>query len=491
MITQKLGSGLTLLLLSTTACWAAPTQEEADGIKGSIQAYIGKEEGAVTVTPAGDGYDISFDAMVYLSKVKEPGFTASFKPFVYHAVPKGDGLWQVDAKNNVDISFGNPANLTVDIKVPDTSFSGTFSEAITGFIESKTTTGDMTILENIVDVNSGVTTNLAFAIKSVTSDTKAVPAADGTADTSIDMSYQGVTATSSTLAGQGGQPVNLTYAMPAMTYKTATTGISNRKILDVLAWFVAHPTREDMIRDQADLKLKLKAALPVAKNMKGSMAMDALSVTTPMGVVSFDSFGFGADMNGVVKEGRFGENFSFTGLKLPAGIAPPWSEGLVPSNLKLGFEVSGFDAEAPAAMFIDQMDISKPEPVPPGSEGLYMAAFAPKNTINLTIPPGEISAGLYSLTYEGTSTINFAGLPQVNAKFRMTGMEKVIAQLQQAATDPTAQQGMAMLFAAKGIGKADGDAITWDVTMSPEGKLLVNGTDLSSMMGAIAPPPQQ
>jgi hypothetical protein len=491
MITQKLGSGLTLLLLSTTACWAAATQEEADSIKGSIQTYIGKEEGAVTVTPAGDGYDISFDAMVYLSKVKEPGFTASFKPFVYHAVPKGDGLWQVDAKNNIDISFGNPANLTVDIKVPDTNFSGTFSEAITGFLESKTTTGDMTVLENIVDANAGVTTNVAFAIKSLTSITKAVPAADGTADTSMEMSYQGVTASSSTVAGQGGQPVNLTYAMPTMTYKTATTGISNRKILDVMAWFVAHPTREDMIRDQSDLKLKLKAALPVAKNLKGNMGMEGLSVTSPIGVVTFDSFGFGADMNGVVKEGRLGESFSFAGLKLPPGVAPPWSEGLIPSNLKFAFEISGFDAEAPAAMFIDQLDVSAPEPVRPGTEQLYLAAFAPKNTITLTIPAGEITSPVYSLTYEGTSTISFAGLPQVNAKFRMTGMDKVIAQLQQAATDPTAQQGMAMLFAAKGIGKADGDAITWDVTMSPEGKLLVNGTDLSSMMGAIAPPPPQ
>ena len=96
---------------------------------------------------------------------------------------------------------------------------------------------------------------------------------------------------------------------------------------------------------------------------------------------------------------------------------------------------------------------------------------------------------MYSLTYEATTEINFAGLPKVDATFKMKGMDAVIAQLQQAATDPTAQQGMAMLFAAKGIGKADGDTITWVVTMSPEGKLLVNGTDMSAMMGALGGPP--
>jgi hypothetical protein len=65
----------------------------------------------------------------------------------------------------------------------------------------------------------------------------------------------------------------------------------------------------------------------------------------------------------------------------------------------------------------------------------------------------------------------------------------VIAQLQQAATDPMAQQGMAMLFAAKGVSKPDGDGVVWDVTVSPDGKALVNGTDLSAMLGAMSPPP--
>jgi hypothetical protein len=72
----------------------------------------------------------------------------------------------------------------------------------------------------------------------------------------------------------------------------------------------------------------------------------------------------------------------------------------------------------------------------------------------------------------------------------MTGMEAVIAQLQQAAADPTAQQAMAGLFAAKGIGKVDGDKTVWDITMGADGKLFVNGTDISAMTG-MAPPPQQ
>jgi hypothetical protein len=492
MITQKLRLSLFALLLTSTASWAASSAEEAAKMQASFQTYLGNEAGIVTVAPAGDGYDITIDPMVYFNKVKEPGFTASFKPLVYHAESSGDGLWKVDAQQAIDVSFGNPASLTVDMKLADYKLSGTFSEELVGFLDVTSSSGPITLAENIVDPRAGVSTNVTAAIQSMLSVFKAVPTGGGSADTSMDITYDNMTMnTTSVSSGGSGQPISLAYNMPKMAYTSKANGMNNRKLLDLLAWFVARPTKEQIVRDQAELKTKLKAVLPVAKNITGSASMDTLKVTSPIGVVSFDSFGFGANINGIVKDGHFGESINFTGLQIPEGIAPPWSAGLIPTTLKFGFDVSGFDAEAPATMFIDQMDISKDDPIPPGSEQLYMGAFAPKNIIQLTIPAGEISSGTYSLTYEGTSTISFTGLPQVNAKFRMTGMDKVIAQLQQAATDPTAQQGMAMLFAAKGIGKADGDAITWDVTMSPEGKLLVNGTDLSSMMGAIAPPPQQ
>ena len=123
---------------------------------------------------------------------------------------------------------------------------------------------------------------------------------------------------------------------------------------------------------------------------------------------------------------------------MPASLPlPPWSKGLVPTSFKMGFDVTGFDGDAPVRKFITEMDITKDDPVPPGSEMAYLAAFAPTNAITLTIPPGEIAAELYSLSYEGTSNISLAGgMPQVTAKFRMTGMDKVIAQLQQAAGRP-------------------------------------------------------
>ena len=42
------------------------------------------------------------------------------------------------------------------------------------------------------------------------------------------------------------------------------------------------------------------------------------------------------------------------------------------------------------------------------------------------------------------------------------------------------QGGAAMIIAAKGLGKAGSDgALTYDVEATPDGKVMVNGTDMS------------
>ncbi len=49
----------------------------------------------VTITPAGDGYDIAIDATPYLKKITEAGFTSKVDPFKFKATPNGDGTWAV------------------------------------------------------------------------------------------------------------------------------------------------------------------------------------------------------------------------------------------------------------------------------------------------------------------------------------------------------------------------------------------------------------
>ena len=495
MKTRNLGLGLFVLLATSTAGFAAATEGEAASILASIQSYVGAEPGVVTVTPDGDGYDIAFDAMPYLKKITEKGFTAKVDTYHFKAVPQGNGLWAVTSSAPFAASASVPDIFSFAMESPKVEWNGTYNDTLFAFMDSNYSISNMSISQTQTDKNTKIVSKGATVIESMIGKGTATDTGNGFVDSDGTLTFSGlVSSTTMEMPPemvQAGMPnINYVANMTKGVYTTTAKGLSSKPLMEVAAFFVSHPTKELIIKDQAVLKEKLLATLPFFAALQSDGTFENLSVDTSYGKFAMAGGGSKVGLSGAVKEGRVAEGFEINGLTLPDGLPlPPWSKGLIPTKMKIGFEVSGFDLEAPTRKFITEMDVSKEEPVPPGSEAAYLAAFAPTNGVKLTIPAGEITADLFSLTYEGTSDISFAGLPKVNAKFRMTGMDKVIAQLQQAATDQTAQQGMAMLFAAKGIGKADGDAITWDVTMSPEGKLLVNGTDFSAMMGALSPPP--
>jgi hypothetical protein len=483
------------LLLSTTASWAAATPEEASRIAAGIQSYIGNEPGVVTVVPEGDAYIITIDANPYFKKSTTPGFTAKIDPAKITAKPNGDGTWAVSNTGPFAFSTNIPGTLSFDMNVAANDWSGTYSEALSTFSTSNYTATGITVSQNVTDPTSKVLSKVAYGIEKIEGTSQGTEAANGGVDMTSTMSFSGVTsATSVTVPpdAAGAMPnMNYTATMSGGSYNSKMNGAQIKPLADLLGWFVAHPSKELIVSNQAQLKEKLLAAIPAFASMESTGSFDNIAIGTALGQFEIKNGGSNIGLSGVVKDGHFAEGFNVTGLKVPPGILPPWSEGLVPTTVNIGFDLSGFDAEAPARMFVGQMDLNNPDLLPPGSEALYLPAFAPTNTIKISIPAGEISSDTYKFTYEGVVDASFAGLPTVNAKFSMMGMDAVIAKLQQAASDPSAQQGMAALFAVKGLGKAQADgSLTWDVTMGADGKMLVNGTDVSAMMGG-APAPAQ
>lgn len=492
---RLLGSALFLLLATTSNSWAAATPEQAAEILKSFQTYLGSEPGVITVTPAGDSYDVALDFAPYLKKVETPGFTAAVDPYLFKITALDGGKWAYVSSGPYKASMSVPGTMNFDMLAADVQMEGTYDANLFAFLDSKYTVSKFSMAQINSDPESKIVTNSTTVIDSITGSSVAKDAGNGLADSDGVFSFAGATTSTKIdvppeLAAM--MPIlNYTGKMASGEYKTKMTGLASRPVMELVAWAFAHPSKELVLKDQAQLKEKLLAALPIFGSMESISTFESISIDSGYGQFTMASAGANIGLNGAVKDGRFAESFSMNGFKMPDNLLPPWTKGLVPTTFKFGFDVTGFDMETPARKFIAEMDLTQPEPVPAGSEAAYMAAFAPQNSIQLNMPAGEISSDLYSITYESTSTINFAGLPQVAAKIRMTGLDAVIAQLQQAAADPMAQQGMAMLFAAKGVSKQDGDGVIWDITVSPDGKALVNGTDLSAMMGAIAPPPAQ
>jgi Uncharacterized protein conserved in bacteria (DUF2125) len=244
-----------------------------------------------------------------------------------------------------------------------------------------------------------------------------------------------------------------------------------------------------IVKDQAGLKKALSAAMPIFESANVNETFEALDIQTPIGKITAQSAKLGIDMAGFTKDGRFGESIGLSGLGIPPGIAPLWSADLIPTSFDVGFSASGFDAEAPAKIFIGKMDLSKAEPVSPDISPALMAAAMPNGTINISLPTTSITAPAYSINMTGNMEMTMLGPKGGKLDIKMKGLDAVMTKLQEAAqTDPQAAQAIAGIVAAKGMAKTEADgSSSWAVVYSPDGKVSVNGLNL----GALAPPAQQ
>jgi hypothetical protein len=498
MKTRKLASALFILLASSTASFAQATADEAAKIQASMQAYFGSEPGVVTVTPAGEGYDITLDPAPYIKKMNVPDLTANVVGLKINAVSKGENLWAVSSNAPLSMDINIPKIFSLKLGTGAMQWTGTYDSNLLAFLDSQAKITDMNFTQSQVDPSTGMITTSETKVAEATATTNFKDMGNGAVDGTMQMTYTGWAGLTKieSPAADGGAPtpaLSFTTNFNKLNYDSTATGQIARPVAELLAYFVALPNPEAIKQDQAKLKEKLLAALPLFSSITGKMTIEGMTIGTPLGNFTADGGGLNVAMNGVTKDGRLMEEFEVSGFKMPDTLPlPPWTKGLVPTKMKIGFDVSDFDADAPVRKFITEMDLNQPDPVPPGSEAAYLAAVAPKSTIKLGLPAGEITSELYSLTYEGSSDISVVGgMPSVKAKFAMKGMDAVIAQLQQAGADPMAQQGMAMLFAAKGMGKAEGDTTIWDIDFNGA-KLMINGTDMTSMMGALGgQPPAQ
>jgi hypothetical protein len=481
----------TLLLASScSAALAAATADEAQRITASLQAYLGKEPGVVTVAPQGDDYIVTLNAAPYIAKLSQPGVKVAIDPVVLTIRPKGNGQWDVAQKGPYAFSWSVEGLSAVDAKMADQTWTGVFDENAGSFLSSTYAIKNFTINQTMVDPGSQGKTNTATVYESWTGTSSATPRPDGSVDAVATMNIAGVM--SAAQAGPGAPPVNYTISNARTDYTTEAKGLRSKAVLDLVAWFVAHPSKELIVKDQQQLKDKVLAALPLWESADVAATMSDTSVATALGQFALPTANFNFGMNGISKDGKLREAFGVTGLAIPPGIAPPWTDGLIPHTFKIDFTAGGVDLEAPVRLFVSQADLSKDPPIPAGSEPAYLAAFAPNNNMTLAFQGGEITSSVYSLTYEGNFTIGFAGLPTGTATLRMKGLDDVLAKVQAAAaSDPTAQQAMGGLVAFKGFGKAEADGSTiWAIDMSQPGKVLVNGIDVSAMTGLV-PPPQQ
>ncbi|MFO1033421.1 MAG: hypothetical protein U1E15_04820 [Hyphomicrobiales bacterium] len=492
---KKLSAFAMLCLASASGqALAAATPDQAAAIASAFEAYTGGTPGVVTVTPKGDDYEIKLDAGPIIAKNAAPNVSVEVPPYVFLARPNGDGTWAISSSGNYGITIKTPDAPEISFKATGIDSKGTYDEKLGGFTSSDVKIGPTTITEIIKDP-SGMVMNMSMAIQSMTHQATGADNGSGAINADSTMTYTGLAGTVKTEGAPGAEvpagALNYSFNVPEVKYVTAMKGFKSKAVMDLIAFAIANGEKSKLAANQAQFKDKITAALPLWDSIDSTTNFGKVDVNTAIGPISLANAGGGVTMSGISEKGMLREAFNFSGLSIPPGIAPPWSEGLIPHTFKLDFALDGFNLDAPARLALAQADFSKEPPLPESANMAMLPAFAPNNSIGLTFKDGEISAPDFKFTYEGAFTVGFAGFPSGTANLHMTGLETVISKVQAAtASDPSAQQTMGGLVALKGFGKAEADgSMSWAIEMKPEGKVLINGLDVSGMMG-LAPPQQ-
>jgi hypothetical protein len=472
-----------LFLSSSNFALAAATAEEAARITKVFEAYLGSEKGVISVEPKGDDYALTLDFAPLAKKSAESGATMSMSPFKMILTPKGEGKWNVTHEGALEFSLKVPNSVSMDAKADAYTWQGIFDEKLGTFEHSTSEVKNMTVVEMIDDPKQGKT-DATITVNSLKYMQDAKDSGHGGADLNMKYEFEGLTETIAAAANsdRNTPPMNLVITAANGDYTGAGKDFKSKSIFQLLAFFVAHPDKDMIIKDQVNLKQMLTAAIPMFENMNMIGTMNTVSVASPIGPITADKVSIGVDMNGIVKDGKVGESFSITGLVIPPAVIPPWAVKLVPKNLAFDFSVSDFDLATPAQMMLAALDLAKDPPLPEGFEATLMPTLMPKGAVTIALNPTSISNETYELKVQGSMTAGPAALPSGKADIAAKGLDEVMKIVQAAPPEAGLQQGMAAIIAAKGMAKADADGtLNWHIESTGDGKVLVNGIDPMKM----------
>ena len=486
---MKFKTGLLLswaiLACTTNLTHAEATDEEAARLTTLFESFLTGTEGVVSVEADGDDYNVTLDIAPLTGEATKgatiSGDAPSFKltPIEFTMTSQGDGKWEIVQDQSITMSAEIKGQMALEEKIASLKANGIFDEKLNYFSKLSGEVTGITVSQKMTDPNAGAT-DVSATLKSVKIDQTGAAASNGGVDVSAKYVFDGLNENINT-AGKpqsGIPPLNIVIAAAGGNYDMIAKGLKAKSIFDLVAFFVAHQSKEEITKDQDALKSSLTSGIPLWENLAVNAKINTVTVASQYGQVGVDSVEIGVDANGIVKDGKFREKATFNGLNLPVALIPPWAAKMVPKNIGLDFTVSGFDLASPAQLLLTQLDLSKQPPIPDGFEQVLLPVLIPKGAVDITFNPTSFDNETYSVKLEGSMTAGPSAMPSGKATITMKGLDDVMKLIQAAPPEAGLQQGAAVVVVAKGMAKTESDgSLSWAIEASPEGKFLVNGID--------------
>ena len=249
-----------VLACTTNLAHAEATEDEANRLSALFETYLTDTEGVVSVELDGDGYKVTFDlapltgeANKAASLVGESGGSFKVSPIEFKMASQGDGKWQVVEDQPITFNMEIKGQMTAEEKVESLKATGIFDEKLGTF---STVSGEMkniTVTEKLMDP-SGTTGDVSATIKGIKIDQTATASGDSAVDIKSKFTIDSLTENLS-MPGKpetGGAPMNFVVNAASGTLDLNGKALKPKSLLDLLAFFVSHQTKELITKDQAD-----------------------------------------------------------------------------------------------------------------------------------------------------------------------------------------------------------------------------------------------
>lgn len=465
------------------AVQAAPaTQAGADAIRDGLVQYLPPIPGVIDVRPDGETYVLTVDTSPYFSMIPPGMGSGSLSPLEYVLTDMGDGLFGVTQATSLDLSISVSGVLEMSVSVDAISANGVFDTAISAYRELDYSATGITLSQDMNDPTTGQKSSATGTLAQVAF--TQTGAADGSGGTDINQTYSvtgyEVSAAQDTPMG----PIAYTMTLPKGSGAVEIDSMRGGDVLGLVAWLFARPAPAMIMAEQDELKSMIGTALPIFDQITALGAYEDVIVDVEgFGQAGADRMAIDVELAGAVAEGHLRERISVEGLRLPDGIMPPWAAAMVPSDVGLNFEVTGFDLAAPAAMLLDRLDFAT------GPDAALEAALAeavlPNDTLTISLLPERIAGDGYFADYSMTMEVDPTEetMPFGAGRVVIGGFDQLLA-LANGAPDQVKQGMVPGMMMARGMAQAgDDDTVVWDLEFTQDQKLLVNGQDLSPLLG--------
>ena len=134
---------------------ATATPEEALRLAGVFQTYLGQEPGVVTVTPAGEAFEVKIDFAPLIAKFKQPNFSAEISPFVVKLADQGNGKWLVTQDSPLSYRAKVPGQMEMTARIGTLKGSSVFDQNLSAFISSTFDLADLAVDETVTTPEAG------------------------------------------------------------------------------------------------------------------------------------------------------------------------------------------------------------------------------------------------------------------------------------------------------------------------------------------------